>query len=177
MDNVGRQKGCVAQVNMIIYQNFCENMPSVKCLNRTTFEFMLVSLWSITEALLNSYFHFHCYRFCSLRLRKGCTHLLPTYKWVTFLIDFFVTYYSCVCRLLSNFSKGGIFGEVINILLQIPGSTHYSIVMYFVTNTMKKGSLLQRFFDGDDEFRNSRLKLIPAVPKVCFSHKILVVCN
>jgi hypothetical protein len=55
-----------------------------------------------------------------------------------------------------------------NILFQIPGSTHYSLVMYFVTNSLKKGSLLQRFFDGDDEFRNSRLKLIPAVPKVCF---------
>uniref|UniRef100_A0A0D9VB32 START domain-containing protein n=1 Tax=Leersia perrieri TaxID=77586 RepID=A0A0D9VB32_9ORYZ len=47
----------------------------------------------------------------------------------------------------------------------IPGSTHYSLVMYFVTKTLKKGSLLQRFFDGDDEFRNSRLKLIPSVPK------------
>jgi hypothetical protein len=38
--------------------------------------------------------------------------------------------------------------------------------MYFVTNSLKKGSLLQRFFDGDDDFRNSRLKLIPSVPKV-----------
>ncbi|KAH9687099.1 hypothetical protein KPL70_014646 [Citrus sinensis] len=28
------------------------------------------------------------------------------------------------------------------------------------------GSLLQRFVDGDDEFRNSRLKLIPSVPKI-----------
>ncbi|XP_062189579.1 protein ENHANCED DISEASE RESISTANCE 2-like isoform X2 [Phragmites australis] len=49
--------------------------------------------------------------------------------------------------------------------LQIPGSTHYSLVMYFVTSSLKKGSLLQRFFDGDDDFRNSRLKLIPSVPK------------
>ena len=38
--------------------------------------------------------------------------------------------------------------------------------MYFVTSSLKKGSLLQRFFDGDDDFRNSRLKLIPSVPKV-----------
>ncbi|KAH9753095.1 protein ENHANCED DISEASE RESISTANCE 2-like [Citrus sinensis] len=28
------------------------------------------------------------------------------------------------------------------------------------------GSLLQRFVDGDDEFRNSRLKFIPSVPKI-----------
>ena len=42
------------------------------------------------------------------------------------------------------------------------------MVMYFVTSSLKKGSLLQRFFDGDDDFRNSRLKLIPSVPKVFF---------
>jgi len=45
--------------------------------------------------------------------------------------------------------------------------------MYFVTSTLKKGSLLQRFFDGDDEFRNSRLKLIPSVPKV-YSHIVVI---
>lgn len=50
--------------------------------------------------------------------------------------------------------------------LQIPGSTHHSLILYFVTKSLKKGSLLQRFADGDDDFRNSRLKLIPSVPKV-----------
>ncbi|KAH9686938.1 protein ENHANCED DISEASE RESISTANCE 2 [Citrus sinensis] len=48
---------------------------------------------------------------------------------------------------------------------QVPGSTHYSMVFYFVTRQLVMGSLLQRFVDGDDEFRNSRLKLIPSVPK------------
>ncbi|KAL2901258.1 Protein ENHANCED DISEASE RESISTANCE 2 [Bienertia sinuspersici] len=48
---------------------------------------------------------------------------------------------------------------------QVPGSTHYSMVFYFVTTKLIPGSLLQRFVDGDDEFRNSRLKLIPSVPK------------
>ncbi|KAM0847932.1 hypothetical protein ACQ4PT_054703 [Festuca glaucescens] len=66
----------------------------------------------------------------------------------------------CVAQVAA---EKGMHTFVANI--QIPGSTHYSIVMYFVTSTLKKGSLLQRFFDGDDEFRNSRLKLIPAVPK------------
>ncbi|KAK6129921.1 hypothetical protein DH2020_036315 [Rehmannia glutinosa] len=46
---------------------------------------------------------------------------------------------------------------------QVPGSTHYSMVFYFVAKEL--GSLLQRFVDGDDDFRNSRLKLIPSVPK------------
>ncbi|XP_021903100.1 protein ENHANCED DISEASE RESISTANCE 2-like isoform X2 [Carica papaya] len=60
-------------------------------------------------------------------------------------------------------SEKGLFSLVIN--LQVPGSTHYSMVFYFLTKELLPGSLLQRFVDGDDEFRNSRLKLIPSVPK------------
>ncbi|KAL7188011.1 hypothetical protein ACSBR1_037951 [Camellia fascicularis] len=46
----------------------------------------------------------------------------------------------------------------------VPGSTHYSMIFYFVMKELVPGSLLQRFVDGDDEFRNSRLKIIPSVP-------------
>ncbi|XP_058084403.1 protein ENHANCED DISEASE RESISTANCE 2-like [Magnolia sinica] len=60
-------------------------------------------------------------------------------------------------------SEKGLFSLAIN--LQVPGSTHYSMVFYFVMKQLVPGSLLQRFVDGDDEFRNSRLKLIPSVPK------------
>ncbi|KAL0297480.1 UNVERIFIED_CONTAM: protein ENHANCED DISEASE RESISTANCE 2 [Sesamum radiatum] len=60
-------------------------------------------------------------------------------------------------------SDRGYFSIVFN--LQVPGSTHYSMVFYFVSKRLVPGSLLQRFVDGDDEFRNSRLKLIPSVPK------------
>ncbi|KAL6008579.1 hypothetical protein ACLOJK_034093 [Asimina triloba] len=61
-------------------------------------------------------------------------------------------------------SEKGLFSLAIN--LQVPGSTHYSMVFYLVTKQLVPGSLLQRFVDGDDEFRNSRLKLIPSVPKI-----------
>ncbi|KAK4486308.1 hypothetical protein RD792_008979 [Penstemon davidsonii] len=60
-------------------------------------------------------------------------------------------------------SDRGHFSIVFN--LQVPGSTHYSMVFYFVAMELVPGSLLQRLVDGDDEFRNSRLKLIPSVPK------------
>ncbi|XP_010529240.1 PREDICTED: protein ENHANCED DISEASE RESISTANCE 2-like [Tarenaya hassleriana] len=60
-------------------------------------------------------------------------------------------------------AEKGLFSLVVNV--QVPGSTHYSMVFYFVTKELAPGSLLQRFVDGDDEFRNSRLKLIPSVPK------------
>ncbi|XP_021289036.1 protein ENHANCED DISEASE RESISTANCE 2 [Herrania umbratica] len=60
-------------------------------------------------------------------------------------------------------SEKGLFSLVFNF--QVPGSTHYSMVFYFVTRELVPGTLLHRFVDGDDEFRNSRLKLIPSVPK------------
>ncbi|PHT32636.1 Protein ENHANCED DISEASE RESISTANCE 2-like [Capsicum baccatum] len=60
-------------------------------------------------------------------------------------------------------SEKGLFSLVVNV--QVPGSTHYSMVFYFVMKELTSGSLLQRFVDGDDEFRNSRMKLIPSVPK------------
>ncbi|GMJ00219.1 ENHANCED DISEASE RESISTANCE 2 [Hibiscus trionum] len=60
-------------------------------------------------------------------------------------------------------SEKGLFSLVFNF--QVPGSTHYSMVFYFVTRELIPGSLLHRFVEGDDEFRNSRLKLIPSVPK------------
>ncbi|XP_073134094.1 protein ENHANCED DISEASE RESISTANCE 2-like isoform X1 [Henckelia pumila] len=60
-------------------------------------------------------------------------------------------------------SDRGYFSIVFNF--QVPGSTHYSMVFYFVAKELESGSLLQRFVDGDDEFRNSKLKPIPSVPK------------
>ncbi|KAJ4778086.1 Protein ENHANCED DISEASE RESISTANCE 2 [Rhynchospora pubera] len=60
-------------------------------------------------------------------------------------------------------AEKGLFSVAINI--QVPGSTNYSMVFYFVMKGLKPGSLLQRFVDGDDEFRNSRFKIIPSVPK------------
>ncbi|RLM55688.1 protein ENHANCED DISEASE RESISTANCE 2-like [Panicum miliaceum] len=60
-------------------------------------------------------------------------------------------------------AEKGMFTFLVNI--QIPGPSHYSLVLYFVSSSLKKGSLLQRFADDDDDFRNSRLKLIPSVPK------------
>ncbi|KAI0496261.1 hypothetical protein KFK09_022575 [Dendrobium nobile] len=60
-------------------------------------------------------------------------------------------------------SEKGLFTLVVNV--QVPGSSHYSMVFYFVSKPLVSGSLLQHFVDGDDEFRNSRFKLIPSVPK------------
>ncbi|KAL1829874.1 hypothetical protein ACET3Z_008286 [Daucus carota] len=68
--------------------------------------------------------------------------------------------HNCAAQVASD---KGYFSLVVN--LQVPGTTNYSMVFYFVTRDLVPGSLLQRFVDGDDEFRNSRLKLIPSVPK------------
>eukprot|EP00850_Spirogloea_muscicola_P000115 SM000001S04517 [mRNA] locus=s1:651473:659263:- [translate_table: standard] len=48
--------------------------------------------------------------------------------------------------------------------LQVPGKPNYSMVFYFASDrTLRPGSLLQRFVDGDDIFRNARFKLIPSI--------------
>ncbi|XP_028553621.1 protein ENHANCED DISEASE RESISTANCE 2-like isoform X2 [Dendrobium catenatum] len=74
--------------------------------------------------------------------------------------------------LLTAASEKGLFTLVVNV--QVPGSTHYSMVFYFVSKPLVSGSLLQRFVDGDDEFRNSRFKLILSVPKGSWKVRLIV---
>ncbi|XP_017983568.1 PREDICTED: protein ENHANCED DISEASE RESISTANCE 2 isoform X3 [Theobroma cacao] len=59
---------------------------------------------------------------------------------------------------------GPEFFFIINI--QVPGSTTYSLALYYMMNTPVKDSpLLQNFINGDDAYRNSRFKLIPYISK------------
>ncbi|KAI3731002.1 hypothetical protein L1987_62185 [Smallanthus sonchifolius] len=62
-------------------------------------------------------------------------------------------------------AKGGPeFFFVINI--QVPGTTAYNLVLYYMTRTpLEESLLLERFVNGDDAFRNSRFKLIPYISK------------
>ncbi|KAG0553541.1 hypothetical protein KC19_12G018800 [Ceratodon purpureus] len=66
---------------------------------------------------------------------------------------------SCV---QSDAGKKAPFILVIN--LQVPAKPNYSLVLYFVSDKpIRKGSLLDRFANGDNAFRNSRFKLIPSI--------------
>ncbi|XP_057480703.1 protein ENHANCED DISEASE RESISTANCE 2-like isoform X1 [Actinidia eriantha] len=60
-------------------------------------------------------------------------------------------------------AKGGPeFFFIVNF--QFPGSTTYSLAMYYMTNTpVQDVPLLENFIRGDDAYRNSRFKLIPCV--------------
>ncbi|KAF7830380.1 protein ENHANCED DISEASE RESISTANCE 2-like [Senna tora] len=50
--------------------------------------------------------------------------------------------------------------------LQIPGKDHHSAVFYFATeDPIPTGSLLHRFINGDDQFRNQRFKLVNRIVK------------
>lgn len=50
---------------------------------------------------------------------------------------------------------------------QVPGKPNYNTVFYFSADRpLKPGSLLQRFADGSDSFRNARFKLIPRIVEV-----------
>ncbi|KQJ97127.1 protein ENHANCED DISEASE RESISTANCE 2-like isoform X4 [Brachypodium distachyon] len=59
---------------------------------------------------------------------------------------------------------GNKFFFIVNI--QVPGSTTYSLALYYAMDTpLEKVPLLERFVNGDDTFRNSRFKLIPYISK------------
>ncbi|CAJ1955939.1 unnamed protein product [Sphenostylis stenocarpa] len=59
---------------------------------------------------------------------------------------------------------GPEFFFIVNI--QVPGSTTYSLALYYVMNTpVEDAPLLESFIKGDDAFRNSRFKLIPYISK------------
>uniref|UniRef100_A0A7I4E3M8 START domain-containing protein n=1 Tax=Physcomitrium patens TaxID=3218 RepID=A0A7I4E3M8_PHYPA len=66
------------------------------------------------------------------------------------------------CCVQSDAGKKAPFILIIN--LQVPASPNYSLVMYFVSERpIRQGSLLDRFANGDNAFRNSRFKLIPSI--------------
>ncbi|KAK3037634.1 hypothetical protein RJ639_030411 [Escallonia herrerae] len=136
MDHVVRRRGCAAQVLCYVNWNLLLSVQLRPC-NAITFSGPIAVFISV---ILN--------------------YLLGQSGWFC-VPSFGVAATSCTCTEVA--SEKGLFSFVVN--LQVPGSTHYSMVFYFVTKELAPGSLLQRFVDGDDEFRNSRLKLIPSVPK------------
>lgn len=55
---------------------------------------------------------------------------------------------------------------VVAVNLQVPGREHHSAVFYFATDEpVLAGSLLHRFINGDDAFRNSRFKIVNRIVK------------
>ncbi|KAF4392311.1 hypothetical protein G4B88_005270 [Cannabis sativa] len=59
---------------------------------------------------------------------------------------------------------GSEFFFIVNI--QVPGSTTYSLALYYMMNTpLEDSPLLESFVKGDDAYRNSRFKLIPYISK------------
>lgn len=59
---------------------------------------------------------------------------------------------------------GNEFFFIVNI--QVPGSSTYSLALYYMMDTpMENVPLLRCFVEGDDAYRNSRFKLIPYISK------------
>ncbi|KAK7291984.1 hypothetical protein RIF29_07580 [Crotalaria pallida] len=66
------------------------------------------------------------------------------------------------CLVQSEVGKKLPFILVIN--LQVPAKPNYSLVLYYASDRpIKKDSLLSKFVDGSDVFRDSRFKLIPSI--------------
>ncbi|KAL8101800.1 protein ENHANCED DISEASE RESISTANCE 2-like [Apium graveolens] len=55
---------------------------------------------------------------------------------------------------------------IVAVNLQVPGREHHSAVFYFATDEpVQSGSLIHRFINGDDGFRNSRFKMVNRIVK------------
>ncbi|KAB1199008.1 Protein ENHANCED DISEASE RESISTANCE 2-like [Morella rubra] len=66
------------------------------------------------------------------------------------------------CLLQSEDGRKLPFVLVIN--LQVPAKPNYSLALYFAADRpVRKGSLLSKFVDGSDMFRDARFKLIPSI--------------
>lgn len=53
------------------------------------------------------------------------------------------------------------------ISVQVPAKPNYSMVMYYAADRpVNKSSLLGKFVDGSDMYRDSRFKLIPSIVEV-----------
>ncbi|XP_024522558.1 protein ENHANCED DISEASE RESISTANCE 2 [Selaginella moellendorffii] len=53
---------------------------------------------------------------------------------------------------------------VLIVNLQVPAKPNYSLVFYYAADrSLRPSSLLEKFANGDDSFRNSRFKLIPSI--------------
>lgn len=66
------------------------------------------------------------------------------------------------CVVQTQVGKSLPFLLVIN--LQVPSKPNHSMVFYFAANRpIHKGSLLDKFANGDDIFRDARFKLIPSI--------------
>ncbi|KAK9698191.1 hypothetical protein RND81_08G087800 [Saponaria officinalis] len=73
-----------------------------------------------------------------------------------------------VMHVLRGYHARGQFLKsfVFAVNLQVPGREYHSAVFYFSTDEpIQAGSLLERFINGDDAFRNSRLKMVNMIVK------------
>ncbi|KAL0315301.1 UNVERIFIED_CONTAM: protein ENHANCED DISEASE RESISTANCE 2-like [Sesamum radiatum] len=62
---------------------------------------------------------------------------------------------------------------VLVINLEVPARPNYSLVLYYAADRpVKKDSLLGKFIDGTDMFRDSRFKLIPSIVEVALSAEL-----
>lgn len=56
---------------------------------------------------------------------------------------------------------------ILGLFFQVPARPNYSLVLYYAADRpIKENSLLGRFVDGTDAFRDSRFKLIPSIIEV-----------
>ncbi|XP_039039731.1 protein ENHANCED DISEASE RESISTANCE 2-like [Hibiscus syriacus] len=70
----------------------------------------------------------------------------------------------CIQSLKFSLKQENKLPFVLVINLEIPAKPNYSLVLYYaVDRLVNNDSLLEKFLDGTDAFRDSRFKLIPSI--------------
>ncbi|KAI4373536.1 hypothetical protein MLD38_011653 [Melastoma candidum] len=68
--------------------------------------------------------------------------------------------------IVQKYAKQGGAEFFFIVHIQVPGSTTYSLALYYMMSTpLSNAPLLESFVKGDDTYRNSRFKLIPHIFK------------
>lgn len=68
--------------------------------------------------------------------------------------------------IVQNYAAQGRQEFFFIVSIQVPGSTTYTLALYYMLKTpLEETPLLHNFVDGDNTFRNSRFKLIPYISK------------
>ncbi|OIS97178.1 PREDICTED: protein ENHANCED DISEASE RESISTANCE 2-like [Nicotiana attenuata] len=81
-----------------------------------------------------------------------------------FKVDECITNVALHSKCLVQSEAGKKLPFVLIINLMVPAKPNYSLVLYYAADRpVKKNSLLGKFIDGTDSFRDSRFKLIPSI--------------
>lgn len=131
---------------------------------------VLVSWWKLPHHIKKLYtMHRTVYGCQNALLYIPCLNLVEicSSRWIRVFFHYKYTGFGILFHLTFRRFFGFTMIMMLRFVKQVPGTTQYSLALYYMlTSPLEETPLLERFVNGDDAFRNSRFKLIPYISKV-----------